>query len=505
MLEAPRKQYSSYTINTYSIVDWLAETAIKHGYPPSSLADPSEKSNASGGKKNGEAKSGQRREGRNDKFLRAYNIGPSAWVSLAEHISKIPSPSFTVPRILFIILEETILLREEIGATYTRDPGRKHAFAITQLKHIREILLPRQSPTSSLAEDDAFKEILKRQLQDARANELKAKFRDEEHDSFQDHTLGGYYLILDILEIRNIARNAWYLYAENAMELVTATLATNFAIALVREMEADHDAKFPRMCGYEAKTMPYFFAYSNSLATEMPQMEGSGQADPLLSQVYDIGEDIMINCYLSLKAFTEASSFLSPSREFQYMTDKKLKGRWARASLTNRQKLEEDDAILTDIMRWFLGFLSADHAYPDELINAYKNLVSGKEISLWEVFAFQVYLDGHHRLGIDYSRPYTQLKAEACLITKRLEKHEAFCKLANQPIDRSQTQALRKVLDAPNKKYSIEPGKISILLWKLTPMTIYSTANLLPPFSAAFIDLSSVFLKGGGVRAQNWS
>ncbi|KAF3129045.1 hypothetical protein TWF703_009075 [Orbilia oligospora] len=435
-----KSHYLSYKIDTNSIIDWLAQTGKKHGYPlpipTDSTAAPKENET-----NNNKITKGKKKNKKLE-LPRTYNISVRMWVELAEYISKISDTSFTVPQIFFVILEQIISGRKEAEQAYDGgDSG--HAFCIAQLQEVLNILLPRRSQVSSLAEDDAFKDIWKQQLQNSK---LKAQFRTEELDSFEDFYLSSYYLILDVINIRRYLKELWSVYNEGAIDLAPVSLATNLAISLVREMEAEFDGQFPGKEDYEIKTRPYYVAKTRLSGVKETEIEQLHDTD--ITKLYNIHEDVMLNCYQTLEGHIK----LFPHKVIVPPTNTLSTGS-GRMNLPDREKVREDHILLLNLLNDLPTLLREDLVYPDEIMGAYRSSKSGNKISLWQVLAFQIYIDTYHVLGPNTSRPWIELQGEVDSIGKKFEKHEKFCNLANRQGDIGQTGSLKEVLEITKKPH----------------------------------------------------
>ncbi|KAF3920203.1 hypothetical protein AA313_de0205832 [Arthrobotrys entomopaga] len=430
--------YHSYTINTYSIVDWLAITAVNHGYPIAQLS-----SKASNQKNNDRKKKGRGKP----PLPRAYDIRPSDWVKPAEFLSQLPDHTFKVPFDFFDILQDTISGREEVTAAYEAEAkaDEGHAFCLYQLRRIYEVLLPRKAQNDALADNDPFIEIWKRQAQDVETNRLRAEFRDEHLEALEDYYLSSYYLMNDVINIRRYINELWIAYDKGAIDLVAVSLVTNFAIGLVRDLDGDHSLKFPDRDSYTAKVKPYFVAKSKRAGLDI--MDKELESDFFNMKLADHAEDLMLGCYHTLESFIASYPFTVASTAEESKGSRNDRERMKDLA-TAREKLKGDNAIVINFLNDLSGFMEEDHVFLDEIMNAYRALLSTKQIDLWKVFAFQVYLDTFHMLNSNLSRPYLELKQEVEAIKKKVGNHERFCRLVDRAGDVGDTTALRHIGEA---------------------------------------------------------
>ncbi|KAL8772294.1 MAG: hypothetical protein Q9209_002506 [Squamulea sp. 1 TL-2023] len=460
-----------YKKDTNIIATWLAVKARKCGYPTDLLfknesishtfAQPA-KSQRLKGKARKEAREKTRGNGSDVKAEKVSAAGPAHiikikdFISLAEFIAGYTNPVVQVPYPLVKALDRAIQLRtlhneasrqenSESKATNRKISDKTHSYFLGILERVREILRPRMPPDSSsdvLSEPfEGLKvdnESPKPQLSEQSGNvyehlELEEPSQDfvdtpaviraagadpndepryeaEVIQSFEEKYIAAHCLFQDIRNICSFLRTLWTNYREKMIELAAASVTTNTAINLVRDMEEEFTQRFPDLTGFE-NVLKHFFMVQCLHRGEDPD----GRQRP----------DDPLNFNVSVQEIVSPGH--APVYEPGSFGYRDRSTTWAQKSA--RQKFQDDKLVLMEAFPDLYLFAEATKRHTlaeDDFIRGIRDLGPGYNIPLWVVFAAHAFLDTQHVLEHDLASGHDDLQRIGTLIKESIEENLEF-------------------------------------------------------------------------------
>ncbi|KAL9003821.1 MAG: hypothetical protein Q9188_003322 [Gyalolechia gomerana] len=486
-----QSNFKRYKQDTDTVATWLAVKARQHGYPVDQLsgtdsAKPSATSKRLKGKARKQAKEAASQPGRApaaDVFSAKsrYTIKIKDFVALAEFIAGYTNPIVQVPVELVKALNRAIDLRaqhndwsrqtkaeEDQEARVAADAT--HSYFLGVLDRVREVLKPRMPaetgneslpqfvegtrvPGSLEAEDlEDFTNVFdmldleepSQAFLDAPGVSHKPKaekpaeglYEAETDQSREEKYLASHCLFQDVRNIRSFIRQLWINYKEHQLSLVSVSVATNTAICLVRDMEEEFIRRFPGTCGFK-EVLGLFYPVQCLFRGESP--ENKQQPGDLFNfKVYDLAEDCLVTTYTTMSSLQDIiEPGVLPVYKPGHFGFRDRSKDWD--DMTSRGKFREDQLILFEAFPDLVLLSMITSRSPlaeDELIRGIRDMLPGRPIPLWLVFAGRCFLDIQHvmkrAVGLGYDQLGRTAEAMKLSIKENLTFHKSL-RIENWP------------------------------------------------------------------------
>ncbi|KAJ9488268.1 hypothetical protein VN97_g5012 [Penicillium thymicola] len=432
-------QYLQYKTDTDIVATWLATTAKRCGLDVDhDNQGPVKKApKPTGGRLKGKARKAAKAAPKltppneNSKIPKKpkYTITVKQFTSFAEHIARYDKPPVgpvKVSRGFCLALDRAISARREFGKHgegLDEAAEESHGFFVDVLERVRETLRPlmpkRQEDTRGIEKDEKllanrFEHLELEEQSEAFLNapdapkpeapekptgpsapdvkaepDLEAEVDLDRHEIiFMFHLL-----VQDANSFMDVIKKTWRGYKIGLVDLVPGSLTTNTAIDLLRRMEEEMKPTLDKVGDPDYKERP---------------------GDGLNFKVYGQTQDIFVTAWQLLRSFTAIcdppnAPVYKPGCCGTYDPESD------RESKPAREKFAEDTQILMEAFPEFylLRFLARENFAEDELSRGLKVAFTTKEHPFWLVFAVQVFLNIHHILRDEVSRPFSELQRSA--------------------------------------------------------------------------------------------
>ncbi|KAL8939589.1 MAG: hypothetical protein Q9216_003269 [Gyalolechia sp. 2 TL-2023] len=461
----------------------VSRQAKQHGYPVDQLSgNDSAKSNATSKRLKGKARrqakeTASRTEGApsasESPAVPRYTIKIKDFVALAEFVAGYANPIIQVPIGLVKALNRAIDLRarhndwsrqikdgDDQEARLAADAT--HSYFLGVLDRVREVLRPRmpvdagKESCPQSEEHAGVPESLETEDQEDFANifnmleleEPSQAFLDapgashkpeaekpaerlyeaETDQSREEKYLASHCLFQDVRNIRSFIRQLWLNYQEHQPSLVSVSVATNTAICLVRDMEEEFVRRFPGTSGFE-EVLGSFYPVQCVIRGESPG-EKQQPGDLFNFKVYDLAEDCLVTTYTtmsSLQNIIEPGNL--PVYKPGHLGFRDRSRDWV--DMTPRGKFREEQLILFEAFPDLVLLSMITSKAPlaeDEFIRGVRNMLPGRPITLWLVFAARCFLDAQHVMKRDVDLGYTQLGRTAEAMKLSIKENLTFHK-----------------------------------------------------------------------------
>ncbi|KAI4124713.1 MAG: hypothetical protein LQ338_004661 [Usnochroma carphineum] len=475
-----QSNFKRYKQDTDIVATWLAVKAKQHGYPVD--IDGCSKSSSKSKRLKGKARKQSKDSASQTGPLRAaggssekprHTVKIKDFISLAEFIAGYTNPIIQVPVTLVKALNRAIALRAQHNdwSRQSRSGDDKetrinadatHSYFLGVLDRVREILRPRMpakrvtdeaedpvrdksaTMSASIEEHDEVSnrfdmldlEEPSQSFLDAPGVSQKPKaetltepsYEAETDQSREEKYLASHCLFQDIRNIRSFVRHLWNNYKEHKLSLVSVSVATNTAIGLVRDMEEDFVRRFPGTSGFE-DIVDLFYQVQALWSGESP--EKKERPDDLFNfKVYDLAEDCLVTTYTTLSSLQDVvEPGILPVYKPGHFGFRDRSKDWD--DMTPRGKFKEDQLILFEAFPdlVLLGMItSRSPLAEDELIRGVRDMLPGRPIPLWLVFAGRCFLDAQHALSRDVGLGYEQLARTGLAMKTSIKENLGFHK-----------------------------------------------------------------------------
>ncbi|KAI0156453.1 hypothetical protein GGR57DRAFT_463469 [Xylariaceae sp. FL1272] len=459
VLSALSSTYQLYKQDTDSVAAWLASTAKSLGF-----SDDLDGESGPSRRLKGKARTKGKKQAAKSKPTPSsaspkYVIHIKDFVPLAEYIA---GKSESVPASFRQTISRVIAARsgfgdklEKHGKPVTELSDAKHQYFIEVLEKVRSILLPfmpvdtGDSKTSTeewlsnrfsrLAVFEPSQEFLDAPNieRPQKAQNDSATYEVEAQDSFEDAMFALGVVIDDMNRVRTRINWIWANYKIGIFDLAAASIATNTAIDLVRNIMEDILPAIEKHGGLHFMLEKFFFAQCLMRGLKKDEITTVGMQDNLNYNTYDIGEGTYFIAFRQVEAFLNV---LQPGQiplykegMFGYydpMSDRSRK--------SGQQKFEDDRALL---MPFFTQLITAvrgvqDWPVKDEFTRGMEELDKTKKVPFYMVFAAQIFLDVTYELREDIEEPSSILINHTTAMDDDIKSHFEFhekLKIKNWP------------------------------------------------------------------------
>ncbi|KAG9962257.1 hypothetical protein KCU61_g4962, partial [Aureobasidium melanogenum] len=373
---------------------------------------------------------------------RTYTIAIASFITLAHQIVACQKPRIKVPAEMGRRINRAIEYRKGHQRHFKADSsvepspgGDGHAYFISVLERVREILSPRMPAESatkllsrtmndlSLKQTDkkrsqnAYQELEIEQVseeflrgslpenQDPRSNQVEknVRYRAESLPKAEEQFYGAHDLLISIWEVRDYLVRLWKMYRMGHIDLHAAALTTDTAITIVRNLQEGYDRCFPDHADFLSVVGMYYHA-----KCKLRDQNPAGREHP----------DDMIN----MTMYDEAEALLIPT--------------WMILSMMNEAMTPEQISVYSggradprDLSKRALAKLYRSGAQPisdDELLRGVREMSPDKSVPLWFTFAMQSFLDIQHQLGSQTHRGFDELQEGVKWLSSSIKQSITF-------------------------------------------------------------------------------
>ncbi|POS73942.1 hypothetical protein DHEL01_v207662 [Diaporthe helianthi] len=424
--ESLRSAFQLYKRDTNAIAIWLAITANNNGRPVYSNADKTSGRKGKARKVHKPSSSNEEASSSNKK--RTYLVPLQDFIPLASFIASV-KPQIRVPLFLAFTIDRVIQVRTTVAlvmGTNDTDSTNEESFMnhlrfVEVLKQVRDIFSQQMETqtldiskfqtaanntdaTSGATQGPKFASRNPFNILDvyeiaeqvsgrggtACPADLIIEYEPEPQDTYHEACLAFMSLLKAVLHQRQKVQEIWTNYKVGRVSLGPAAIGTNEAIEICRQMEEDVAAVISKGSNVVDLLVSVFKI--------MWQLEGQDVKIPSRRNhtnwdTYDVANLTMshVGRILSNVVTDNLNGGLDVYNGSQGWYEKTMD----RASSTNRQKYAKDTKALTEVIsdiRVF-GIISNKKTNEDEFTRGVQKLLDTNEVTLWQCFAAQIYLD----------------------------------------------------------------------------------------------------------------
>lgn len=452
--ESLKNAFQLYKRDTNAIATWLANTANNNGHPVHKHDKEPRGRDKAKARKAANAAAATNEAARSSDKQQTYLLPLRDFVPLATFIAAV-RPQIHVPLFMSVTIDRVI----EVRKTVSRVMGIKddntdertdasHLHFVGVLEQVRDILGQdmqidtlgisslqigvTDAGSVSIEEDDKktasrnpfdilnlyeTTEQVPDSVEAASPSDMIVEYEPEPRDKYDEACLAFMSLLKAVLHQRQKVRELWHNYRVGNVFLGPAAIGANEAIEICRRMEDDVSPLISKETSVVHLLKVVF--------TIMCQLEGQdlklpGRGKGLHPNTYDIASLTMWNVSQILQKFVSDSkqdifSIYNGSREpYNEAMD--------RASSTNKQKYSQDEKALTEILSdiRIFGIVSEKRTNEDEFTRGVHTLLDTGEVTLWQCFAAQIYLDALHELHGKLDLAWSEMAGTGAVIKSSL-------------------------------------------------------------------------------------
>lgn len=456
--ESLKNAFQLYKRDTNAIATWLANTANNNGYPVHTN-DKEPRGRLKGkARKEAKAATSANEEVSPGHKKQTYLLPLRRFVPLATFIATV-KPQIHIPLFMSVTIDRVIEVRKTVSRIMgTKDDNTdeesdaSHLHFVSVLEQVRDILMQQMrtdtldisslqidptdvgsdagaSPTGGNDEKSASRnpfdilnlyetsEQAPESVEAASPPNIIVEYEPEPQDSYDEACLAFMSLLKDVLHQRQKVRELWYNYRVGNVHLGPAAIGTNEAIEICRRMEDDVAPVINKVTTV-VHLMRVVFAIMCQLEGQNLKVPGRGKG--LNPDTYDIASLTMWNVSRHLEAFVLVNSRYSlgiydgSGDCYDEAMD--------RASSTNKQKYSQDEMALHEMLfdiRVF-GIISDKRTIEDEFTRGVHMLLDTNQVTLWQCFAAQIFLDALHELHGNLDLAWSEMAGTAAAIKSSL-------------------------------------------------------------------------------------
>ena len=437
-------KYLQYKEDTRFVASWLAKTARTHGYPLKLLVNEDlekEKLQATvkGNKRAKREKKGAQKADSSkatDSEIPTYLLDVKQFVLLAKWIAAYNNPPVRVPSDFVGALNRAIALRSDYGkqiSSKNEESANRHKFFITILERVRKVLCCRTS-TESNSEPGSntivnkFEQLEVEEAPTAASPTLEvstatftqateANYEPQLDDNLEEVHLAFELILEDFNRLRAVISRTWKRHSEEEIEIEPASIMTNTALDLARNLEEEANSLF-RKYGSSEKLLERLWT-----TTCEKHGEDNTRRDPgeMSSRMYEAADHLLWTSYVLLSSFlknrqSESLHLKGPDYFARPDVDSD------RSTMTPRGKFEDDKIIMySGLADFFLTSTAKVPVPEDELTRGLRTAFETNELPLWLILAAQVYLDIHHAMGQNVMKCYANLRRNGSFLQDSME------------------------------------------------------------------------------------
>lgn len=456
--------YRQYKEDTKTIAVWLASTAASYGYNSSTDGDDqSEQTTKKNTKSKAKSKPKTKKQlrdaaRRNPGYQRKIVLQITDFVPLAEYVSQHIKAPARVPQSILAIIKRVIGAREEAQAWFknsntTENTEGGHSHFVGILRTVHKILQPHTVVDD--ASDDEELTLVENVYENLTLEEPSEKFLQapgtqpttrnpidrllyEFADAFVGY-LEGYLessfaataFFKDVNNIYQQAEQIWHQYRDGKVDLMTASLTSNTAIDLIRQLEDDFFTQFPRFRNIDHRFLKQFKRYDSNHKDAQQLINVMFRAR-CASKDMDSGnvnkQDDEEQATFNFKMYDEAQYLFLDMLEIMcryVVNSQKMSkicwtpaqiGQWDpdrdHSKMSNKDKHLDNARILAELLpdMWLLSTSTTTPLAEDELLKGCRNLTDANggqsHFHVWSLAAARLFCDVHHILGASIWKPF---------------------------------------------------------------------------------------------------
>lgn len=252
-----------------------------------------------------------------------------------------------------------------------------------------------------------------------------------------DLVLGLHCMLQDLHALRDSIEKAWLDYRRGETSLIGATMMTNAAINVGRQLIEEFEYELPK-----ERTLLELRHIHFKAVTKLIELDDENEVDLRGAKNVFLHTGMMIDCVLEDLAKAGDEDLL-PYTPDDFKDRKILEDR---EDLTPKERYQADQAILWPALSGIrmLQLMGFDEGFkPDEITKAFWDKEEAKNRSMWLDFVAQAFLDIHECLGDDVSMAYAELTKHARYVHSSLQEHFRFHKGIQSPNQASNDQSIR--------------------------------------------------------------
>ena len=459
--------YKQYKTDSNAVASWLANTAQQHGYPKDLLSNPvnsQQKAPKLKGRARKLARDAAQRNAADNQNVNAkstnktedpkYLIALDDFISLAEWLAA--KIQVKVPANFVSVLDRAITVRkrhhnwwyrhtDNNASSNTKDEenNERHGYFIGILERVREILRPRMPP-ELLQDPLAQPTVAALSSDEPKTGHMANLFANLDIEEPSDASLGSepaptipdsasapqeqyslvsasdveevyfaaHCLFNDLDNIRKYLQQVWKGYKQGAFDLVAASITTNTAIEVSRQLQEDFTENFPKHSDFEQLLNVLFIQIC--LANNEDPRGKEYPDDEMNFAVYEEAESILFPAYMLISSFSDiVQPNILPSYKPGYFGSYDASS--DRASKSARDKFREDKVLIMETLPDFCALSQRPGGNPaeDELIRGMRDITKDNRVFIWLAFAAQIFLDINHVLRDEADRGHSDLVRSA--------------------------------------------------------------------------------------------
>ncbi|MCJ1287916.1 hypothetical protein MMC26_007268 [Xylographa opegraphella] len=447
--------YKRYKAHTTVFTTWLAETAARCGFvsshrstnpvhPPSTRLKGKARKEAQAAANSTKASSSKQTATHGIPSLK-YIVPIADLTAQAQTIVNSTRPKIQVPQHIIDAAERAIATRRRFTSWFRKSAdkvgvqeadNKKHSHFANVLEDILKALEPCFPPATpqseALAESkdeiswanrfellavdqmpitEPSTECARPETTSELPHSAKVVYEIDtsEEDSVEERIFATYCLFEDLKQLRQFLTELWTDYHSGKVDLMTASVTTNTAFDLVRRSEEDFIRAYPKFNQYE-EIMEPLYIFACLLRGEDPafkQLPG----DVANYAMADVAEWMYLPVYVLLSSFCDVIS-----KGAVPVAKRGLFGLYnphaSRARMSFREAFKEDQIVLLEALPEFclIQMFGLELPVVDELTRGLCEMSRTKQISLWLVFATQIFLDIHHIMREAVDQGLVQLR-----------------------------------------------------------------------------------------------
>ncbi|KAJ9504002.1 hypothetical protein H2202_000058 [Exophiala xenobiotica] len=459
-----KDSYKQYKTDTDRFATWLVNVAKKCGYEPEDLT-PTPSLDANG--------KGKRKKNTNQsKALEPekYQISIRELCKVAQAVSK---STVKVPTSVLAVAKRAITLRKDVTSYFVGQgnaaSNQRHAHFIEVMEDICKSLECDDEDTSAAAKKDdkgvdlpnnagenaddqawlnRFAALTVEDIEDTtetiseRSEMVKVVAVEDEEaadpdddEAYLSHAFFRVFCLFhDLQKWRNFLSETWTEYGDRKVDLMTASVVTDNALQLARELiqevVADLPPEFPQH-GTELQELVY--------ASSCLHRDGLVCPDTQLGLTFSLDmADVAEWCYLGVGSLLHSfvpviKSDTIPLYKPGYFGVYNSKA--DRSQMSIPEKFSEDKLILLELLPEFCLMESFKLKFPvrDEITTGLIDFIKSKRPTLWLSFAIQVMLDAIHATRHSRLSAWSDLRMTSLRITKTIDDFWKLSKTHPKP------------------------------------------------------------------------
>ena len=275
---------------------------------------------------------------------------------------------------------------------------------------------------------------------------IKNRF-EIERDPLEEALFAIELILEDYKSFRTVIRECWQEYHEGTRDLIEISVMTNTAIDLARRLEADAKDLFDECGGFTTVFQKYCESSANDAPSADRVSEKQGPfnvyelAEPFLGSTFSILEDFLRSIQdgplPDTKVAREGPGAL-PILPESHPFDPAIAEAKRKADEAFLHAMLLDFYVVTTKMKPILP--------EDELTRGLRTVYETKELSLWVIFALQVYLDINYIFHDEVARGYWDFRKYAWSIYDSINRNFGlFQSIRCDPWPYEKDEALAKI------------------------------------------------------------